>query len=289
MALPLPKGKQITVSYREISSDYEMPSMEVASDHYSLGFMIKGDRRIITPKMNFTLHAGYIGAMRPYIYHRTIPASDSEYISILIKFSPDFVANMTDTLGPQIMEKIFRYPPITFSDGDREKIFSLAREIYELYNEIEEQGLDMSEGSISRYRLQNLLTYILLEIYDKGHFDSSKATIHESELTEPIMEAVYYIEKNYMQPLKIEEVARISGYSVSYFSRIFARQLGSDFTEYLCITRLKHVQNMLLTTNKSVMEISLECGFSYPGNMTSSFKKEFGMTPLHFRKQNTKL
>ena len=116
MALPLPKGKQITVSYREISSDYEMPSMEVASDHYSLGFMIKGDRRIITPKMNFTLHAGYIGAMRPYIYHRTIPASDSEYISILIKFSPDFVSDMTDTLGPQIMEKIFHqflFPMVT--------------------------------------------------------------------------------------------------------------------------------------------------------------------------------
>jgi AraC-like DNA-binding protein len=36
----------------------------------------------------------------------------------------------------------------------------------------------------------------------------------------------------------------------------------------------------------SVMDISLECGFSYPGNMTASFKKEFGMTPLQFRKQN---
>ncbi|MBO6242403.1 MAG: helix-turn-helix transcriptional regulator [Butyrivibrio sp.] len=286
MALPLPKGKQITVAYREISSDYEMPSMEVASDHYSLGFMIKGDRRIITPKMNFSLHAGFVGAMRPFVYHRTIPASSSDYVSILIKFSPDFVADMTESIGSQIMEKIFKYPPISFSDADRIKIFQMAQDIYEMYNAIEKNGLDMSEGSISRYRLQNLLTYILLEIYEKGHFDSTKATIHESELTGPIMEAVYYIEKNYMKPLKIDEVAAVSGYSVSYFSRIFAKQLGSDFTDYLCITRLKHVQNLLLTTNKSVMDISLECGFSYPGNMTSSFKKEFGMTPLHFRKQN---
>ncbi len=288
MALPLPKGKQITVSYREISADYEMPSMEVASDHYSLGFMIKGDRRIITPKMNFTLHPGYVGAMRPYVYHRTIPASNSEYISILIKFSPDFISGMTDVLGPQILETIYKNPPIYFNDKDREKIFSLAKDIYRLYDEIEKNGYDMSENSISRYRLQNLLIYILLEIYEKGHFDSSITTIHDSELSHPIMEAVYFIEKNYMQPLKIEEVAKISGYSVSYFSRLFAQQLGTAFTDYLCITRLKHVQNLLLTTEKSVMDISLECGFSYPGNMTSSFKKEFGMTPLQFRKQNTK-
>jgi AraC-like DNA-binding protein len=288
MALPLPKGKQITVSYREIPSNYEMSSMEVASDHYSLGFMIKGDRRIITPKMTFTLHKGYVGAMRPFVYHRTIPASNSDYVSILIKFSPDFISHMTNVLGPQILDTIFKNPPISFSDKDRDKIFSLARDIYELYDEIDKNDYDMSENSISRFRLQNLLTYIILEIYEKGQFDSSKATIHDSELSEPILEAVYYIEKNYMQPLKIEEVAGISGYSVSYFSRLFAQQLGTAFTDYLCITRLKHVQNLLLTTNKSVMDISLECGFSYPGNMTSSFKKEFGMTPLQFRKQNTK-
>ena len=288
MALPLPKGKQITVSYREIPSNYEMPSMEVASDHYSIGFMIKGDRRIITPGITFTLHEGYVGAMRPYVYHRTIPASNADYISILIKFSPDFITNMTNVLGPQILDTIFKYPPISFSEKDRDKLFTMARDIYELYDEIEKNGYDMSENSISRFRLQNLLTYILLEIYEKGHFDSSKATIHDSELSEPILEAVYFIEKNYMKPLKIEEVAGISGYSVSYFSRLFAQQLGTAFTDYLCITRLKHVQNLLLTTNKSVMDISLECGFSYPGNMTSSFKKEFGMTPLQFRKKNTK-
>ncbi len=286
MALPLPKGKQIIVSYREFTGDYEMSSMEVASDHYSLGFIISGDRRIITPKMNFTLHPGYIGAMRPYIYHRTIPASYSDYTSILVKFSPEFISDMTDSLGPQVLDTIFRYPPISFSDEDRVKIFSLADDLYKLYSELEDKINDLYENPIPRYRLQTLLIHILLEIYDKGHFDQTKATIHEGELSEPILEAVYYIEKNYMKPLKIDDVARISGYSVSYFSRLFNAQLGTAFSDYLCITRLKHVQNKLLTTDKSVMDISLECGFTYPGNMTSSFKKEFGMTPLQFRKQN---
>ena len=100
------------------------------------------------------------------------------------------------------------------------------------------------------------------------------------------MEAVYFVEKNYKKSLKIEDVAAISGYSVTYFSKLFSAQLGKTFSEYLCLTRLKHVQNYLLSTDMSVMDISLECGFSYPGNMTASFRKEFNMTPLQFRKQN---
>ena len=44
MALPLPQGKQFTIIYRMLESSFEMPAMEVASDHYSLGFIIHGDR-----------------------------------------------------------------------------------------------------------------------------------------------------------------------------------------------------------------------------------------------------
>ena len=123
-----------------------------------------------------------------------------------------------------------------------------------------------------------------MEIYEKGIIDEKNSSVHNAPLSESILEAVYYIEKNYKNDIKIEDVAEISGYSVSYFSRLFNSQIGIPFSEYLCVTRLKHVQYMLLKTDKSVMDIALECGFSYPGNMTSSFKSKFGMTPLQFRK-----
>ena len=88
-----------------------------------------------------------------------------------------------------------------------------------------------------------------------------------------------------MRGIKIEEVAAVSGYSVSYFSKLFQAQLGTPFFEYLCNIRLKHVQHALLTTQKSMIDIALENGFVYPGNMSSCFKKKFGMTPLQFRKK----
>ena len=61
MPLPLPPGRKIQVIYKKIAGNYEMPSMEAALDHYALGFMIHGDRLVITPTMTFELHPGYGG------------------------------------------------------------------------------------------------------------------------------------------------------------------------------------------------------------------------------------
>ena len=283
MALPLPQGKNFIITHRKLSGDFEMPSMEVASDHYSLGFIIHGDRKVITPTMSYILHAGYVNAIAPFLYHRTIPASTDYYESYLIKFSPDFVSDFNAAVGTKILDNVFRHPPKHFSAEDEKKIFGLAAILLEMYDAQEATGLPADAATL--FKFKNLLYAILSFIADRGTDDIEKSIVHTSPLSEPIMEAVYYMEKNYKKPIKIEEVAAVSGYSVSYFSRIFNAQLGHPFSEYLCITRLKHVQNLLLTTDMSVTDISLECGFSYPGNMTACFKKEFAMTPLQFRKR----
>ena len=262
-----------------------MSSMEVAQDHYSIGFIIHGDRKVITPTKSFTLHSGYISGMAPYVYHRTVPASADQYESYLLKFSPDLAKELTDSLGVQFLDTLYDQFPKKFSPEDEKELFSLAKTLLDAYKESNE--LESSEKQrAALLKIKYLLYSLLLMIMDKGESANEKTVVHNNTLSKPIMDAVYYIEKNYKEPIGITEVAATSGYSVSYFSKLFKNQLGKAFSEYLCLTRLKHVQQLLLTTNMSAMDISLECGFPYPGNMTASFKKEFGMTPLKFRKQN---
>lgn len=278
MALPLPPGKHIQITYKKVSGDYEMPSMEAAADHYSLGFVIHGDRLVITPTMTYTLHPGYVSAMAPFIYHKTMPASTEYYEKILIKFSPEFVQPLSDRLGVQIMEQIYQYPPKSFTPEVRDKVFKLAEDMLEVSQNT------FFDKVYMEFRLQSMLFQLLLLIYEKGVLDE-QANIHNTVLSKPIMEAVYFIEKNYMRAIKIEEAAAVSGYSVSYFSKLFQAHLGTPFSEYLCNIRLKHVQDALLTTQKTMIEIALENGFAYPGNMTNCFKRKFGMTPFQFRKK----
>jgi len=286
MPIALPHGKQYSAVKRSLPANFEMPLLEAASDHYSLNFIISGDRKIITPTMNYTLHAGNITTMAPFLYHRTVPASGTEYNSVLIKFTKDFAAPLIDRLGSLVFDEIFKSPAKTFSEERCDKLFRLAEELAEI-----DQASDLTEdpevATIKDYKFQCILFTILIAIYENGN-ECIDSRAHSTPLTKPIIDAVYYIERNYAKELLIQEVADVSGYSVYYFSRIFQAQLGSSFSEYVINVRLKHVQNDLLTTEKSITEIALENGFSYPGNMTNCFKKAFGITPLQYRKASMK-
>lgn len=288
MPLSLPHGKQYKAAHRVLPSNFEMPLLEAASDHYSLCYIINGDRKVITPNMNYTLHKGNITTMAPFLYHRTVPASNAEYESILIKFSRDFVAPFIDRLGAHFFDEIFNIPGKTFNDDVSGKLLLLFEQLVEIENSYTETDPDTSaERELKDFKFQCILFTILTTIYELGQ-ECVDSRSHNTPLTKPIVDAVYYIEKNYAKNLPIQEVADVSGYSVFYFSRIFQAQLGSSFSEYITNVRLKHVQNDLLTTQKNITEVALENGFSYPGNMTNCFKKAFGITPLQYRKASMK-
>ena len=277
MPLPLPLGKQIHITYKKLTDDTGMSSMELAPDHYALSFMLHGDRRVITPLMSFTLHEGYVNAMPPLLYHKTLRASQEYYENILIKFSPDFVTPLIERVGQKILDDIYAYPPKRFEDDIRKELFAQARQMYEIYTS-QEYDLPYLE-----FKLQNILFQMLLTIHEHA-LTEDLGQVHHAPLSRPVVDVIYYIENHYDRDLKLEDVAAMAGYSPSYFSRVFQSQLGTPFSEYLTGIRLKHVCDDLLTTDKSVTDIALEHGFSYPGNMTESFRKHYGMTPLQFRR-----
>lgn len=275
MALPLPEGQLFHIEYRVLPADYEMPSLEAAFDHYALGYHIRGDRTTITPDMIFTSHPGYVSAMAPFVYHRTIPASREPYESILIKFSPLFVRPLTERFGQRLLDDIYSYPANHFTVEIREQVRQLFFLMLEEYRH---------SAVYSDFKLQCMLSELLLTIAEY-RLPEENASVHPTTLTPPIIEAVYYMEKHYAENITIDDVAGVANYSASYFSRLFHVQLGKPYTEYLGSIRLKNAQRLLLSTDKSVTEIALESGYQYPGNLTAAFKKRTGMTPQQYRKQ----
>lgn len=288
MPLSIPQGLSYQVTYRKLPANYEMPLLEAASDHYTLCFIINGDRKVITPTKNYTVHAGNITTMAPLLYHRTVPASCNEYENILVKYKYDFVKGLIDRVGSHVFDEIYKSPAKTFNAEDEKKLFEMARELLEIDNSLNvNDAVSETEIKLKDLKFECMLYSILMFVYEHGH-ECIDSRTHSVPLTKPIVDAVYYIESNYSKELLIQEVADVSGYSVYYFSRLFQSQLGSSFSEYVTNVRLKHVQNDLLTTKKSITEIALSNGFSYPGNMTNCFKKAFNITPMQYRKAGRK-
>jgi len=276
MPFPLPEGQQIQVTYKKFAAQYKMPSLQAASDHYSLAYLLSGDRMAITTTMNFPLHQGYVGAIPPYVYHRTIPASNQIYERILIKFKPEFVKPLTDQFGIQFLDSIYENPSHHFSPEYQGKMEELFREMLSEYEEA---------SPYRDFQLQCILSRILILLHTHS-LQNEDSKIHTTPISPQIIEAIYYMERNFAKPLTIDDVAKISGYSTAYFSRLFQSQIGKSYTEYLLSIRIRHIQNLLLNSDYSITDIALETGFKYPGNMTMVFKQKTGLTPLQFRKKS---
>lgn len=276
MARPLPEGCEFTIAKRSLPGDYEMPTLEVATDHYTIGYHISGSRTTITPNITYTQHPGYVGTLAPFVYHRTIPASKEVYESILVKFTLAFAKPFTDVFGLQALNRIYEHPANRFEPEIQNKIYHLLLDMVEEYEK---------ESPYRNFALQCMLFRVLILILEE-RLPDDEVTLHSTPLSPPIIEALYFMEKHYSEHLSLETVAGISGFSPAHFSKVFQAQLGKPYSEYLSDIRLRHVQELLLTTNKSITEIALETGYTYPGNLTEQFKRKTGMTPLAYRKQH---
>ena len=70
----------------------------------------------------------------------------------------------------------------------------------------------------------------------------------------------------------------------SYFMKIFKKNLGVPFIEYLNDYRLIMGARLLTETSKSIMEISYLIGFDNLSYFNRCFKKKYNMSPGKFRK-----
>ena len=97
-------------------------------------------------------------------------------------------------------------------------------------------------------------------------------------------EALRYMNDNLQDNLSRDEVANVACLSPSHFSRIVKQTFGQSFTDLLAKMRVEKAQELLTLTEKSLIQIYLECGFSDQSYFTKVFQKYTGRTPGEFRR-----
>ncbi len=278
MPLEMPSNALIMIQKRELPSDFRMPQMERAREHYSLGYIISGDRRFITPYEQYEAHAGDVTAMPPMMYHRTISTSDRPYVNYLIKISPALAEGFCREVDKDIWNYVFEKKRFSFDDSARQKIEFLLADMLEIY----EQGSDYSNEL-----LKGLFYRLLVMIREKNIAGDN--TLFKDKLSKEIMEAMYYIEQNYTENIKLSDVADRIGFSEGHFSRMFAAQVGLPFSGYLINIRLRNAKELLINTGDSISEIALKTGFGSGDYLSASFNKYEGISPTAFRKKNSSI
>jgi len=93
-----------------------------------------------------------------------------------------------------------------------------------------------------------------------------------------------YIDENFLKQLTLESVSDYVHLSVYYFSHMFKKEVGMTFVEYLTEKRINKAQQLLLTTDMSISDISREIGYWDSNYFGKVFKSITGTTPSQYRK-----
>ena len=97
--------------------------------------------------------------------------------------------------------------------------------------------------------------------------------------------AVAYVDAHRSEMPGMKQMATLCHLSSSYFSKLFLKEVGENYSEYLQRKKVEWASMLLANTNNSVSQIAFELGYQDISYFVKVFKKIRGMTPTAYRKR----
>lgn len=135
------------------------------------------------------------------------------------------------------------------------------------------------------YKCMSLLNMILYAL----HTYVPKKTYTDAEITtrrhrqERMSRITDHIEKNFRQKLLLRDIAAHENLSLTYLSHLFRDELDLSFQEYLNLKRFEYACRLLQHTDKKVLTISIESGFSDVRYLNQLCQKYYGCPASELR------
>lgn len=99
-----------------------------------------------------------------------------------------------------------------------------------------------------------------------------------------IINAIDYVDENYMEQLKMEELAQKCSLSETHFRRIFVEYMNMTPAEYVTLVRIRNACDLINKSRYSMTEIADRVGYPIISTFNRNFRKIVGTSPYHYKK-----
>jgi AraC-like DNA-binding protein len=103
---------------------------------------------------------------------------------------------------------------------------------------------------------------------------------------EGISAAIAHIRSHFDEGLRLPELAAIAGMSVYQFDRRIRALFRLSAGQFLVKTRIDAACHMLAQSDKPVVHVAMDCGYSDQSAFSRQFKQTTGMSPLAYRRSH---
>ncbi len=130
----------------------------------------------------------------------------------------------------------------------------------------------------SKEKCQNILNYILLELYDLHKLRSTN---------EHVINIIKYIDEHITERMSLCDIAEHFHLSKEHTSYIFKREMGLPLVSYINEQKSLLAKNIILSGEMALSDISDYLGFENYDYFSKTFKKYMGVTPLKLKKNKS--
>jgi AraC family transcriptional regulator len=95
-----------------------------------------------------------------------------------------------------------------------------------------------------------------------------------------------YMQMNLDRTIHLEELATLLNMSQYHFCRLFKRSTGIPPHQFVIRQRVDRAKQLLQKSDRSVLDVAINCGFTDGSHLTRHFRKLTGVTPTAFRQQS---
>ena len=187
-------------------------------------------------------------------------------------FFTDFPTNHPTLTAALIQnEKDFIY--LRREDETTAEIFSNINKMYE----------ESSKEDAARTLFTEGYSKIMLGLMHRNRIITDISDRIDKKATAKLDAVFEHVEKNLSREISLEEVATLNGMNREYFCRFFKKSCGITFVDYVNFARVYRAQELLISTQESIADISESLGFSSVSYFTRVFKNITNMTPAYYR------
>lgn len=224
---------------------------------------LDGDVSFEVENRIYPISRGCVIVTRPYEYHRCIYRSSKLHRHYWMTFSAE---------GNEEYLKAF----FGREKGQDNLILLDEEDLNELFHIFEELLNGESHGLKRRIRFLQILDMI-----DRGR--RAQYWDYISDMPEDVKKAFRYMDEHLIEPINVKTLASIANVSTNTLERHFMEYFDTSPMAMLKKKRLIEAARYL-RNGESVSEAALKSGFEDYSNFIQLFKKQFGITPLKYKK-----
>lgn len=141
------------------------------------------------------------------------------------------------------------------------------------FNEVSTYN-DILMNSKSPFQTKAML-YAICAVFEQ------RSTFHkrDQKFYDTIAEIVQYVEENYTKNISLRTLSEKLGYNYNYTSNLFNSTFGTSFLQLVNEYRISKAENLLRSTDLSVTEISIQCGYNSLRSFNRNYRAIKGKSP----------